>query len=306
MPTEHDSNGPDLRIASIEIIPVKIPLREPFVISYATYPDVLSVIVKITTRDGTVGWGEATPDPNVTGESWTSTAATLRDDLAPALIGHDARNRETAIHAIDARVEGVPTAKAVSISPSTISSDAPTASRSGALLGGRSKPHLTISRVVGLKTPEEMARDATQHVADGFTTVKAKVGDRTNWRHDVARIAAVREAIGPEIGLKIDVNQGWKTAGVAIQAIRASLSRHPRLHRTTDRLVGPRRPRRRPPPNRRHDHDRRRLSRPTRNPTRRFPSRRRSRQHQTTFPNSSLETLSTASLSNVFCQMMPL
>jgi len=221
------ANQPDLRIASIEIIPVKIPLREPFVISYAVYPDVLSVVVKITTHDGVIGWGEATPDPNVTGETWTGTAVTLRDDLAPALIGHDARDRETAIHALDARVEGVPTAKAaLDIALHDLVGHAyglPV----WALLGGRSKPHLTISRVVGMKTPEEMARDAAQHVDDGFTTVKAKVGDRTNWRRDVLRIAAVREAIGPEIGLKIDVNQGWNTAGVAIQAIRVSRSSTP-------------------------------------------------------------------------------
>ncbi|MER3486184.1 MAG: hypothetical protein C4345_09660 [Chloroflexota bacterium] len=73
-----------------------------------------------------------------------------------------------------------------------------------------------------MKTPEAMARDAERHVADGFRTVKIKVGDPANPRLDVARIAAVREAIGSEIGLKIDVNQGWKTAGVAIAAIRSS------------------------------------------------------------------------------------
>src|SRR5262245_21345256 len=102
----------ELCISAIDVILVKLPLREPFVISYATYPDVLSVPVRMTTSDGLVGWGEATPDPNVTGETWGGTAATLRDDLAPALIGRDARDRETALHALDARVEGVPTAKA--------------------------------------------------------------------------------------------------------------------------------------------------------------------------------------------------
>src|SRR5215207_7515732 len=101
-----------LQIKTIDVIPVKLPLWEPFVISYATYPDVLSVLVRVTTSDGLVGWGESTPDPNVTGETWGGTAATLRDDLAPALIGRDARDRESALHALDVRVEGVPAAKA--------------------------------------------------------------------------------------------------------------------------------------------------------------------------------------------------
>ena len=68
----------DLRITAIDVIPVKLPLREPFVISYATYPDVLSVLVKVSTSGGLAGWGESTPDPNVTGETWSGTAATCR------------------------------------------------------------------------------------------------------------------------------------------------------------------------------------------------------------------------------------
>ena len=91
-------------IASIDIIPVRLPLREPFVIAYASYPDILTVLVRIRTRNGAEGWGEATPDPNVTGETWGGTAETLRRDLAPALIGCDARNREAALHVLDAPV----------------------------------------------------------------------------------------------------------------------------------------------------------------------------------------------------------
>jgi L-alanine-DL-glutamate epimerase-like enolase superfamily enzyme len=216
-----------LTITAIDVIPVKLPLREPFVISYATYPDVRSVLVCLRSSDGLVGWGEATPDPNVTGETWSGTAATLRDDLAPALIGRDARDREAALLALDARVEGVPSAKAaLDMALHDLLGHA-LGTPVWALLGGRSKPHLTISRVVSLKAPETMAEDAAKHVADGFRTVKVKVGDGTNWRLDAARIAAVRAAIGPDIGLKIDANQGWETAGVAIAAIHAILPHHP-------------------------------------------------------------------------------
>ncbi len=216
-----------LPIASIDIIPVKLPLIEPFVISYGTFPDVPSVLVRITTPDGHTGWGEATPDPNVTGETWHSTIAALRHDLAPALIGHDARDREAALAILDARIEGVPAAKAALDIALFDLAGRVSGLPVWALLGGRSKPHLTISRVVSMKAPEEMARDAERHVASGFHTIKIKVGDPQNHRLDAARIAAVREAIGPEIGLKIDVNQGWKTAGVAIAAIRASIAAAP-------------------------------------------------------------------------------
>lgn len=48
-------------ISSVEVIPVRLPLREPFVVSYATYPDTLSVIVRIRTEDGTEGWEKRLP-----------------------------------------------------------------------------------------------------------------------------------------------------------------------------------------------------------------------------------------------------
>lgn len=217
----------DYAIERIEIIPARLPLREPFAIAYVTQYDIPTIFTRVTTRGGLVGWGEATPDPNVTGETFASTAAVLHRDLAPALIGRDARDRETALRALDALVEGVPAAKAaLDIALHDLlarAHDLPL----WALLGGRSKPHLQISRVVSMKEPAAMAQDATRHVADGFKTVKLKVGDAANPRVDVERIAAVRAAIGPEIGIKVDVNQGWKTPGIAIPAIRAALASHP-------------------------------------------------------------------------------
>jgi L-alanine-DL-glutamate epimerase-like enolase superfamily enzyme len=219
--------GGSLTITKIDIFPTRLPLHEPFVISYGTFPDVPTVLVRLETADGHVGWGEATPDPNVTGETFWGTAETISRDLAPALLGQDARNRESAIQRLDHRVEGCPAAKAaLDIALHDLVGRA-----SGlpvwALLGGRSKPALQISRVVSMKTPAEMAADAVAHVKAGFATVKLKVGDSIRPKDDVARIAAVREAIGPEIGIKVDVNQGWNTAGIAIAAIRGCQASEP-------------------------------------------------------------------------------
>ena len=214
-------------VASVEIIPARLPLREPFVIAYGTFPDVPTVFVRVRTRDGLDGWGEATPDPLVTGETFHATAETLRRDLAPALIGRDARDREAILRALDARVEGVPAAKAaLDIALHDLLGRA-TGQPVWALLGGRSKPALTISRVVSLGEPEAMAEAAAGHVAAGFRTVKVKVGEGERWPRDVARLAAVRAAVGPAVGIKVDVNQGWRTAGTAIAAIRECLAFRP-------------------------------------------------------------------------------
>jgi L-alanine-DL-glutamate epimerase-like enolase superfamily enzyme len=208
-------------VASVEIIPVRLPLREPFVVAYASYPDTLSVLVRVRTRDGAEGWGEATPDPNVTGETWGGTTETLRRDLAPALIGRDARNREAALYELDARVEGAPAAKAAL----DIALHDLVARAAGMplwqLLGGRARDALQISRVISMGEPTAMAAAASRHVADGFRTVKVKVGDAADPLLDASRVAAVRQAVGAEVAIKVDANQGWRSPGAAIAAIRA-------------------------------------------------------------------------------------
>ena len=217
---QHPAPSTPLVVSSVEVIPARLPLREPFVIAYGSFADVATVLVRVTTSDGAVGWGEATPDPNVTGETFHGTAETLQRDLAPTLLGRDARDREGAVRALDARVEGVPAAKAAL----DIALHDLVARALGVplwvLLGGRSKEFLTISRVVSMGDPRDMARAAATHVADGFATVKVKVGDSENPAADARRLAAVRDAVGPDVAIKVDVNQGWRTPGVAIAAIR--------------------------------------------------------------------------------------
>ena len=44
-------------------------------------------------------------------------------------------------------------------------------------------------------------------MADGFSTLKLKVG--TDAATDVARVRAVRAAVGPDVALRLDANQGW-------------------------------------------------------------------------------------------------
>ena len=208
-----------MRITELEIIAVRLPLREPFVISYGTFPDVPTVLVRLETDTGLVGWGEGTPDAFVTGETFGGVAETLRE-IAPALLGRDPRDRSGAMRAVEARIRGEPCAGAALYFAVQFLA----ARRGGvpvwALLGGRAREVTTISRVVSMKAPEAMAEDARRHVADGFRTVKLKVGQAEDVPLDVARVAAVRAAVGPGVAIKIDVNQGWRTPGTAIRAIR--------------------------------------------------------------------------------------
>ena len=65
---------------------------------------------------------------------------------------------------------------------------------------------------------DALAAAAITRVADGFGVLKMKVG--TDAATDVARVRAVRDAVGPEVTIRLDANQGW-TPEDAVTVVRA-------------------------------------------------------------------------------------
>ncbi|MEJ1098286.1 MULTISPECIES: L-fuconate dehydratase [unclassified Pseudoxanthomonas] len=61
---------------------------------------------------------------------------------------------------------------------------------------------------------EKLARLARQAVADGFRTIKIKVGESVE--EDIRRCRIAREAIGPDVAMAVDANQRWDV-GTAIE-----------------------------------------------------------------------------------------
>jgi L-alanine-DL-glutamate epimerase-like enolase superfamily enzyme len=59
----------------------------------------------------------------------------------------------------------------------------------------------------GIDTPGRMAENARKHAALGYKTLKIKLG--TDPDEDIARLRAVRRAVGESVRLRIDANQGW-------------------------------------------------------------------------------------------------
>ena len=207
-----------MKIAEIEIYAIHLPLYEPFVISYATYDYMPSIIVKITTDTGLVGYGEGVADEHVTGESWKGTFEILKNTLAPKLIGENPMNMERIHELMDAEIYGVPTAKAaIDIACYDVAGKAlgvPVYN----LLGGRYHEEFPITHVLSIAPPEAMAKEAEERVAAGYRSMKMKVG--TNVADDVLRIQAVRERVGEDIAIRVDVNQGWVNSANTLQGLQ--------------------------------------------------------------------------------------
>lgn len=76
-----------IRVESVVLHRVRIPLVEPFRISNGTVAEKDSILVELTTRDGVTGWGEASPMSGsfYSADTPESCWRTLHDDLVPSL-----------------------------------------------------------------------------------------------------------------------------------------------------------------------------------------------------------------------------
>lgn len=194
------------RIDRISIHPLRIPLKKPFVTSLGALEAVESVIVRISTTDGFVGWGECNPFWSINGET-QETCMAVGKHIAKAIIGHDAAD----IEGLHARMDRLIFANNSIKSAFDIACHDIAAQAAGLPLhrffGGTVERTLITDYTVSLGTKEDMAADAQAIIRSGFQVIKVKLGGGA--QEDIERILAIRAAIGEAIPLRIDANQGW-------------------------------------------------------------------------------------------------
>ncbi|VXB50620.1 N-succinyl-L-Arg/Lys racemase [Arthrobacter sp. 9V] len=208
-----------MKLTRATITLIDLPLTEPFVVSYASYPSMPSIILTLETDDGLMGFGESVPDGHITGETPTGSVEALRTELLPAVLGLDPRDI-TAIHQrLDAALKGCGAAKAaVDIACWDLAGKA--AGRPVySLLGGRRPQQPTIARVMSILAPDVLAAQAVVARQEGYRHLKMKLGGGDGL--DIERVRAVRAAIGMDMGIRVDANQGWEDPATALTMIRA-------------------------------------------------------------------------------------
>jgi len=192
-------------IQSIEAYPVVLRYREPFRIAPSTTVESQNVIVRVITDFEVVGIGESSPSKRVTKETQQTVIETL-DKIAPHLVGMCPLRIEQINETMDELVRENPSAKAaIDVALYDILGKAANKPLFK-LLGGFREDVLT-DLTLGIKEPKEMAKDAVKAVKRGFKALKVKVG--VNPTEDFDRMRRIREAVGSEIVIRIDANQGW-------------------------------------------------------------------------------------------------
>ncbi len=222
-----------MKITNVRAVPVRIPFDgEPYPgLSYTTYqPDrtgrlspkrpsrVLDyVIVYIDTDEGITGVGEAQADIGFFGNTVEQVFYAVRDYLGPNLIGLDPFDREYIASALNWRGNSCSRA-GIDLALLDLMGKA-TGRPVGALIGGVHHARLPVSKEIGGGSPDDMAAYCVEHIEQyNIKAFKAKIGG--NPEMDAIRLRAMREAVGPEVSLRADANQGYRTAKDAIRFCR--------------------------------------------------------------------------------------
>ena len=195
-----------MKITEIRLGKISVPLRVPFKTALRSVSSVEDVIVEIHTDTGAVGYGEAPPTGAITGDTTGAIIGALQDHIIKTLVGRDVDDFEDVMKALNSCIVKNTSAKAAA--------DMALWDLYGQLyklpvykLLGGSRNKIITDITISVNPPEEMARDAINAIERGYDCLKVKVGADPSL--DVARLAAVRQAVGDKACIRIDANQAW-------------------------------------------------------------------------------------------------
>lgn len=193
-----------MHISKIEIYKYAIPMV-PFVIATGTMHFAQNLLVRIHTDNGFIGIGECSAFPMIAGET-QATCYEMAKEFAAIWKNKDPLQIEERMKELDQFTAGNYTAKsAFDLALYDI------AAKHANLplyrfLGGQKKT-LESDLTMGIDTPDKMAATAIEFKEKGVNIIKVKLGK--NAKEDILRIKKIRAAIGYDMQLRIDANQGW-------------------------------------------------------------------------------------------------
>lgn len=189
----------------------------PFTIATGTMHFAQNTLIRVHTSDGITGIGECAAFPMIVGET-QATCYEMAKDFARLWVGKNPLDRTQRLQELDLFTAGNYTAKsAFDLALYDIA-----AKHAGLplyrYLGATEQKTIESDLTIGISAPEKMAETAVAFVEKGVKMIKVKLG--TDPDADILRVKLIREAVGPDIILRLDANQGWDPAG-ALKALTA-------------------------------------------------------------------------------------
>lgn len=195
-----------MKIKDIEIDEIHIPLVTPFKTALRTVETVNDLIVRVTTDEGEIGYGEAAATAVITGDTKGSIACAIYDFIRPSLVGREIEDLDGNMKMLHNCIQKNTSAKAA-VDMALYDLYAKSCHKPLYKILGGNRNVIETDLTISVNNIEEMVRDSLEAVKRGFHILKVKVGKES--RKDVERIRAIRQAVGPDIQIRVDANQGW-------------------------------------------------------------------------------------------------
>jgi L-Ala-D/L-Glu epimerase len=197
------------RIVALETRRYDFQLRHPSIVAYEALEVAPNVVVRLELADGRIGYGNAAPDAHVTGETAESVEQTINEVFIPALLGTDALQIEAHWARLNKLAPNQPSAlAAIDIALYDLLGQIARLPLCRLLGAARSETITSVTLSIE-ETAVNVAR-AREFQAQGFKALKIKCG--LDVAADVARVRAVREAVGQTLRISLDGNQGYTVA----------------------------------------------------------------------------------------------
>ena len=208
-----------MKITSIECIPVRVPIRPELAIrgKGGYHSESPFLLIKLHTDEGLVGLGEVSCTPRWSGEDQVTAHHFIGTILGPVLVGRDARDIEALTGVLRDALSGHPFTKAALEMALWDILGKAAGLPVYRLLGGPVRESIPTKWSISGREPARAAEIAAWALERGFSTVKVKVG--IDPAEDVARVRAVREAVGTATRVGVDANGAWSPA-TAVAMIR--------------------------------------------------------------------------------------
>ncbi|TAD81971.1 MAG: dipeptide epimerase [Bacteroidetes bacterium] len=194
-----------MTITRINIYRLSIPMV-PFTIATGTMNFAQNLYLEIHTSSGLVGVGECSAFPMIVGET-QDTCFALAQNFAQLWKGKNAADIEARLAELDLFVAQNHTVKsAFDMALYDLAAKQQNLPLFAYLGGQYFEPESDLT--VGINSPKVMAEQALDFVTNKQATIlKIKVGKDPET--DIERVAAIRQAVGNRVALRIDANQGW-------------------------------------------------------------------------------------------------
>jgi len=205
------------RITGVWWQPFRIPLRRRLLTAHGAVEAREGLLLGIRTADRE-GLGEISPLPSYAGGDVRECAARL-PAIADALLGNEpadcwtssVRSTTPATPGSQAALDcGVETALADLLAQDAGQPLWRWLARGAGLAEPVGNPPVPVNALIDATEPQAAANEAAAAIASGFRTLKVKVGRDAQADHE--RVAAVREAAGPGVSLRVDANGAWTVA----------------------------------------------------------------------------------------------